>query len=228
VLDTLLYALVFVLGLLARLLALVLVVAVFAIPIYFVARAVGLAERASRRRLGLVEDHGLSLSLARSYATTHTWLSKGLLGRLTVGLDGLADWLLPDLTAVQLPQPGAHLVKGEPAITLRSHGRDVTLPAPMDGFVTSVNGELATHPQVVHEDPYGRGWLFRMKPEGKLPELPTGETAREWFHAEKRRLATLLEPELGLTAADGGELVLGTPPPLPEGRWREAVDAFLR
>jgi glycine cleavage system H protein len=51
--------------------------------------------------------------------------------------------------------------------------------------------------------------------------------ARAWFHADETRLAHFLEGELGLAAADGGELVLPPPALLSEDQWHRAVSSFL-
>ena len=58
--------------------------------------------------------------------------------------------------------------------------------------------------------------------------LPTGDTARAWFQGETARFSHALETELGLLAADGGELVVEAPALLSEEKWQRLVSEFLK
>lgn len=220
---------IFLLGLLVRLGLLMAVIAVFAIPV-LVLYGLSVAYRWLRaRQLGLVDVNGLELADARYYAPGHAWLSKRPGGRLRVGLDDLAQHLLPHATAVQLPRPGTPLAEGLPAVTVTCGLRSATIPSPVTGTVIDVNEALAGNPDLLHTSPYVRGWLFTMKPAtASYLGLPTGRTARTWFRKEEGRLSSFLEGELGLAAADGGELVVPAPALLPEETWRSLVTSFLR
>ena len=220
---------IFLLGLLVRLALLVAVIAVFAIPV-LVLYGLSIAFRWMReRQLGLVDVNGLELADARYYAPGHAWLSRRRGGRLRVGLDDLAQHLLPHATGVQLPRPGSPLAEGLPAVTITCGLRTATIPAPITGTVTAVNEALSENPDLLHTSPYSRGWLFTMKPAtASYLGLPTRGSARTWFQKEEGRLSSFLEGELGLAAADGGELVVPAPALLSEEKWRALVSSFLR
>ena len=224
-------AAIFVVGLLIRLLLLVAFVAVALAPILVGWGLYRVAERTIRRlrarRLGLVEIDGLVLAVRRRYTPSHAWLQETG-GRLRVGLDGLAGHLLHGVTAVQLPQPGSMLAAGRAAVTVACGARTAVLPSPVTGTVVAVNDALRHRPSLVESSPYVRGWLFSVRPASDMYQsFPTGETARAWFHADEARLAHFLEGELGLAAADGGELVLPPPALLSEEQWHRAVSSFL-
>jgi glycine cleavage system H protein len=224
-------AVIFVAGLLVRLLLLIAFVAAALVPIlagWGVYRAVDWTFRRLRaRRLGLVEVDGLALAERRRYTPAHAWLEETG-GRLRVGLDGLAGHLLHGVTAVQLPQPGSMLTAGQPALTVSCGARTATLPSPVTGTVVAVNAAISRHPSLVESAPYGRGWLFSVRPASDTYlSFPTGSKARAWFHSDETRLAHFLEGELGLAAADGGELVLPPPALLSEDQWHRAVSSFL-
>ncbi|MCM3878440.1 MAG: glycine cleavage system protein H, partial [Thermoanaerobaculia bacterium] len=200
-------AVIFVAGLLIRLLLLIAFVAAALVPILAGWGFYRVAERTIRRlrarRLGLVEVGGLVLAERRRYTPAHAWLEETG-GRLRVGLDGLAGHLLHGVTAVQLPQPGSMLEAGRAAVTVACGARTAIIPSPVTGTVVAVNAAVSRRPSLVESSPYGRGWLYSVRPASDTyRSFPTGAVARAWFHADEARLAHFLEGELGLAAADG-------------------------
>ena len=110
---------------------------------------------------------------------------------------------------------------GAPAVTVACGARTAVIPSPVTGTVVAVNSAVSRRPSLVESSPYGRGWLFSVRPASDTyRSFPTGAKARAWFHADETRLAHFLEGELGLAAADGGELVLPPPALLSEDQWR--------
>ncbi|HSB62918.1 MAG TPA: glycine cleavage system protein H [Thermoanaerobaculia bacterium] len=224
-------AVIFAAGLLIRLLLLIAFVAIALAPILAAWGLYRVVQRAIRkvraRRLGLVEVDGLVLAERRRYTPGHAWLDEAG-DRLRVGLDGLAGHLLHGVTAIQLPQPGSMLAAGRAAVTIACGARTAVIPSPVTGTVMAVNSAVLRRPSLVESSPYGRGWLFSVRPASDTYRgFPTGAKARAWFHADETRLAHFLEGELGLAAADGGELVLPPPALLSEDQWHRAVSSFL-
>lgn len=163
------------------------------------------------------------------YAPGHTWLKPRWGSRVQVGIDGLVQRLVPDVRAVELPPVGSRLSRGQMAARIRCTERDAEIMSPLEGTVTGVNDSLETDPALILRDPYGRGWLFSMKPAVEEPErLSHGEAARVWFRGEGIRLARLLETDLGLAAADGGDLLGPAPQLLSAERWSALTGAFLQ
>jgi glycine cleavage system H protein len=80
----------------------------------------------------------------------------------------------------------------------------------------------------VKEEPYRAGWLFEISPDDdEWKKLPSGLRADTFILVERRRLARFVEEELGLAAADGGELLAPAPALLGDEGWRKVVAAFL-
>ncbi|HEY6100082.1 MAG TPA: glycine cleavage system protein H [Anaeromyxobacter sp.] len=177
-----------------------------------------LERRRSRAELGL---------LAR-VAPNHTWLERTRGGALRVGVDEIAQRILPSATAVELPARGMVVHRGDPIAVIRAGRRAVRIGSPIDGTVASVNGRVRRNPSLVKDSPYGDGWLFAIAPaDGRWRTLPVGVRAESFLLSERRRLARFMEEELGLAAADGGHLVAPAPALLGEEGWKKVVSAFL-
>lgn len=96
------------------------------------------------------------------YTKEHEWLeTRGDVA--TVGITQYAQAELGDIVYVELPQAGAAIVAGEPFGTVESVKAVSELFAPASGTVTEVNGALAGSPDKVNKDPYGEGWMIRIK-----------------------------------------------------------------
>ncbi len=168
------------------------------------------------------------LTLDARVSPGHSWLEPGRDGTLKVGVDEIASAILPSATAVDLPLPGMVVHRGDPIAVIHAGKRAVRIAAPADGVVERVNGKLRRNPALVKEEPYRGGWLFRIAPDDDAwKTLPGGLHADTFMLAERRRLARFVEEELGLAAADGGELVAPAPALLGEEGWRKVVAAFL-
>jgi glycine cleavage system H protein len=161
------------------------------------------------------------------YAPGHAWLA-ATWRDLRVGLDDLARRIVGVPEAVTLPAPGARLRAGEPAVILRRGPRVAVLPAPVAGTVTAANDALLRQPALLAREPYGRGWLYRIRPDlGRAPALPTGEEAHVWLRSEAARFEHALERELGYAAADGGHPPLPAEAALDDRQWRRIAEEFL-
>ncbi len=162
------------------------------------------------------------------YAPGHTWVQEE--GKtLRVGLDDLAQRILPWTVAVSLPEPGRAVKEGEPVATLSCGGREVQVAAPVSGRVLAVNTGLVREPTLAKSQNYGAGWLFSIEPEGQdWKRLPLGERARSWLRAEGERLERFYEAQLGLAAADGGELIASPDTLLDDKQWTALARSFLR
>lgn len=184
-----------------------------------------LAWRAIERRRRPADE----LAVDARVSAEHAWLAPRRDGSLTVGIDEVASAILPSATAVDLPRPGMVVHRGDPIAVVHAGKRAVRIVAPEDGVIVGVNRRLRRDPTLVKREPYRGGWLFALAPDGEeWRRLPAGLEADRFILAERRRLARFVEEELGLAAADGGELVAPAPALLGEEGWRRVVAAFLR
>lgn len=94
------------------------------------------------------------------FAPTHEWL------RATDGTVGISDHAqaeLTDIVYVDLPKVGTKLAAGQTVAVVESVKAASDIYSPAGGEVSEVNPALAGNPALVNTDPYGDGWLFRLK-----------------------------------------------------------------
>ena len=103
------------------------------------------------------------------YTKEHEWLQvSGSVA--TVGITQYAQGELGDIVYVELPQIGAAIVAGEPFGTVESVKAVSEIYAPVSGEVAETNGALEAAPDSVNRDPYGEGWLIKIKLAGPLEQ----------------------------------------------------------
>jgi glycine cleavage system H protein len=99
---------------------------------------------------------------ALRYTKDHEWI--GVNGELgTVGLTDHAQSQLGDVVFVELPKSGAKLEAGKPLGTVESVKAVFEIYAPASGEVTEVNDDLVNAPEKINQDPYGAGWLVKLR-----------------------------------------------------------------
>ena len=96
------------------------------------------------------------------YAKTHEWLSLDN-DVATVGITDFAQSQLSDLTFVELPEVGTEFVEGDEAAVVESVKAAADVYAPVAGEVIEINSELEDAPELINQDAFGAGWLFKLK-----------------------------------------------------------------
>ncbi len=98
------------------------------------------------------------------YTKTHEWVRPSDDKQIaTVGLTAFALELLTDLVHVELPEPGRRLKAEEPFGEIESVKAVSDLYGPVDGAVIEVNSAAAENLEHLADDPYGNGWLIKVK-----------------------------------------------------------------
>ena len=99
------------------------------------------------------------------YATSHEWVRPEGDGIFTVGITEHAQDLLGDMVFVDLPDVGDDVAAGDDAAVAESVKAASDVYAPISGEVIAVNEDLEDAPELVNSDPYGDGWMFKVKAE---------------------------------------------------------------
>ncbi|HTT73649.1 MAG TPA: glycine cleavage system protein GcvH [Thermoplasmata archaeon] len=98
----------------------------------------------------------------RKYTKSHEWVQ--LDGdRATVGITDHAQGELTDIVFVDLPAPGKSYAAGASVLVLESVKTVADVYAPGEGTLEAANPDLKSHPEYINQDPYGKGWVFRLR-----------------------------------------------------------------
>jgi glycine cleavage system H lipoate-binding protein len=160
----------------------------------------------------------------------HTWVQPEKDGVMRVGMDDFAQRLLGAPDALLLPAVGTRLSGGDPGWRTQVDGHTVDVLSPLEGVVTEVNPEVQSAPEKICEDPYGSGWLLKVrteKPRRVLKNLMPYELARDWMAETTQLVSRMAGPELGAVLQDGGRPVSGFVRPLGGERWADLAAELL-
>jgi glycine cleavage system H protein len=98
------------------------------------------------------------------YTKSHEWVRNLPDGTVEVGITDHAQHELGDLVFVEVPEAGRKLNAGDACAVVESVKAASDVYAPLGGDVTAGNPQLAATPEAINEDPYGKGWLMRLRP----------------------------------------------------------------
>ncbi|MXX36976.1 MAG: glycine cleavage system protein GcvH [Gemmatimonadetes bacterium] len=97
-----------------------------------------------------------------TYSESHEWLQLES-DIATIGITDFAQTELGDIVFAELPEVGEHLERGEAFGTLEAVKTVADLIAPASGEVLEVNDSLVEEAEQINEDPYGGGWLLKIR-----------------------------------------------------------------
>jgi glycine cleavage system H protein len=103
------------------------------------------------------------------YTKTHEWVRTLADGTVEIGITDHAQHALGDLVFVEVPEGGRKVTLGQPAAVVESVKAASDVYSPLTGEVTLGNPLLAAEPEAVNSDPYGKGWLMRLRPTAGAP-----------------------------------------------------------
>ncbi|TKB50727.1 glycine cleavage system protein GcvH [Ferrimonas aestuarii] len=111
------------------------------------------------------------------YTESHEWIRPEGDNVYTVGITEHAQELLGDMVFVDLPDVGDTVDAGEDCAVAESVKAASDIYAPLSGEIVAINEELEDAPEEVNKDPFGDGWLFKIKisDEGELASLKSAE-----------------------------------------------------
>jgi glycine cleavage system H protein len=97
------------------------------------------------------------------YTKSHEWVRAAQNGGVEIGITDHAQSALGDLVFVEVPQVGRVLSAGEASAVVESVKAASDVYSPVSGKVIANNDALAAHPELLNQDPYGAGWMFRVQ-----------------------------------------------------------------
>jgi glycine cleavage system H lipoate-binding protein len=162
---------------------------------------------------------------------TFTWTRVQENGELFLGVHPLLMSLVGPSHRLELQADASTLTKGTPLLKIQNGQREIQLFSPVAGRILEVNDQV-----VPHAGWEGTGnWIYRIQPEAASQETPSwlvGDQATEWAHQQYRDIKDFLlqavsHEEVGLAAADGGELPAGILEQLDPQTWEAFQNRFI-
>ncbi len=104
----------------------------------------------------------------RLYARSHEWVRELADGTIELGITDHAQHALGDLVFVEVPEVGREVAAGGACAVVESVKAASDVYSPIAGTVVAVNEQLAAAPEQINQDPYGAGWIMRLKATAPL------------------------------------------------------------
>jgi glycine cleavage system H protein len=130
------------------------------------------------------------------YTESHEWVRANDDGTVTVGITDHAQHLLGDLVFVEIPEVDRAVAAAEGCAVVESVKAASDVYSPLEGVIVAVNEALADSPELINQDPYGEGWIFRLKTTAALDGLLDARAYEAIAVAEDEDDPSLANPNL--------------------------------
>jgi len=172
------------------------------------------------------------------YCHNHTWVHLGKSGAAEVGMDDFLMHVIGEVKFTNLKSQGDVINKGELLATIEQDGKVLSIFSPLSGEIMAVNPIINSDPGVINIDPYGQGWIYKLKPVNWLEETNSyylAEDASKWTNWEWKKVKDFLAGSLvkqlpdqqGVVLQDGGELSDHVLSELHNDIWHDFQKEFL-
>ncbi|MCE1200314.1 MAG: hypothetical protein LWW85_15215, partial [Marinilabiliales bacterium] len=159
-------------------------------------------------------------------------------GVARVGLDDLLYHLTGDVTFGRLKNVGDTIEKEELLAEISKEGKQLKILSPISGEIIAINPMVNENPDLMGDDPYRKGWVYKIKPSRWIAETNSfylAEEATHWTEKELERFKDFLASSVerytaqpsNLILQDGGELIDQPLSGLPTEVWQDFQRSYL-
>lgn len=195
-----------------------------------------------RRKLqdfkGYLSSVAMNLPQGIFHSPGHTWAHLAKSGTAEIGVDSFIMNLTGDVRLTLLKREGEKISKGEKIAQIDHLGKKLFLQAPVSGEVLHINSIVEEESGKLQSDPYGEGWLLKVRPTDWKSETQSYHLAGEavaWSGRELSRFRDFLAQKLpkydpdsaAITLQDGGEIRENILADMPDGLWQDFQEEFL-
>ncbi len=175
--------------------------------------------------------HEINVPAGVFVSSSHSWVGIHMNGLVRVGIDDFTQKTIGRIDAVELPEQGSTVRRGEPLFTLRHGDRRLAVPSPLSARITGLNAALLDRPELIKLKPYELGWVCTMEPTdltGDLRELRIGADAVSWYRDEIDRYTEMIRKALRAREAGGKSVDDGNSEGLDDATWEVFEQAFIQ
>jgi glycine cleavage system H protein len=126
----------------------------------------------------------------------HVWVKVLPKSEVQIGLDNFCPKLITRIDSIKLHDPGDRVNNQDGMCTIYQGEKKLTFFSPLDGIINEVNPELLKNPKIICRDPFGEGWVYRVKPSLEMSYLVESEKMDkeilDWEQKEMDRLANFI------------------------------------
>jgi glycine cleavage system H protein len=187
------------------------------IPFWIVLNKQVKMTRQIQKAIGILSANILRIPQGLFYSKNHTWMHLEKSGAATVG---------------------EMINKGDILAEIDQNGKNLQIFSPVSGKIVDTNSILNERPGIMNEDPYGKGWIYKIKPSNWIAEAKScylAEEATNWSEKELLRFKDFLaatmknySPETSMVILqDGGELCDHSLAAMPDEIWKDFQKEFL-
>jgi glycine cleavage system H protein len=168
-----------------------------------------------------------------SLATNHTWMKPNQDETITIGFDELLSRLVGAIEKVSLPRAGEAVVPTVADIAFAVRGRTLRLALPLSGSVVDANPDVLKNPSLLLSDPYGKGWLMRVKARADDVEKSKQFVVRrpiEWLSEQLALVRDFIvmnsQQGQAVVLQEGGLPAVGVLQQFDESVWKDFSQTF--
>jgi len=191
-----------------------------------------------RKAIGVLSAAVLRIPQGIFYSKNHTWAYLEKSGMAKIGMDDLLVHITGEVDVRPLKNPGESIKKGDLVAEMNQNGKSLSVFSPISGIILNSNQELNENNELLFEDPYGKGWIYNVKPTDWQAEMSSclmAEEASEWLIKELNHYKDFLalnmrkySPEMTMIVLqDGGELSENSLSDMPIELWQDFQKEFL-
>jgi glycine cleavage system H protein len=191
-----------------------------------------------KKALGFLTANMLRIPQGVFHSKNHTWAFMEKNGEAKVGLDDLLLHITGEVKFRSLKNSGETINKGELLTEIDQGGKLLQIASPISGTILNSNAEINSNPGLLNEDPYGKGWIYKIKPSAWKTETQSyyiAEETLDWSKKEVDRFKDFLAESVKKYSSDqsmvilqdGGELRDNTLSELPDEVWKDFQNDFL-
>jgi glycine cleavage system H protein len=126
----------------------------------------------------------------------HVWVKTLPNGEVRTGLDDFCPKLISKIDAIKLHIPGDRVNNNGGMCKIYQGDKKLSFFSPLDGIIKEVNAELQKNPKIICHDPFGEGWIYRIRPSLEISYLNESERLDEeildWEQKEMERLENFI------------------------------------